>query len=165
MSQDDSILLHRPHSYTIHVNMDDGAHLTFISLGQPSLPQAAIHSSMPLGIVPSIQKRLALISTLANLKKRPVVVLNEGHKKYLRLAIVVPITGWAANWATNPFFVSLFPDDMNGLQTKSAVDCFQVRTISHDRFLGKIGSIPVKEMDLIKKAMALILDIDSEHCE
>lgn len=98
-------------------------------------------------------------------KKRPVVVLNEGHDKKLRLAIVVPLTGWASNWARNPFFVSLPPDDINGLQKKSAVDCFQLRAISHDRFIARIGTISENEMNLIKKAIALILDLDPEHCE
>ena len=98
-------------------------------------------------------------------KRRPVVVLNGGHDKHLRLAIVVPITSWVLNWAKNPFFVSLEPDDSNRLQKKSAVDCFQLRAISHDRFMKKIGSVSENEISLIKKAIALILDIDPEHCE
>jgi mRNA interferase MazF len=97
-------------------------------------------------------------------KRRPVVVVNEGHDKHLRLAIVVPITGWASNWAKNPFFVSLQPDDINGLQKKSTIDCFQLRAISHDRFMERMGTISENEMNLIKKAIALILDIDSQHC-
>ena len=98
-------------------------------------------------------------------KKRPVIVLNGGHDKFLRLAIVAPITGWTRNWGDNPFFVSLHPDEMNGLQKKSAVDCFQLRAISHDRFRERIGAVSKNEMDLIKKAVALILDIEPEHCD
>ena len=98
-------------------------------------------------------------------ERRPVVVLNEGHDKHLRLAIVVTITGWSRNWANNPFFVSLEPDDINRLQKKSAVDCYQIRAISHNRFMEKVGSISENKMNLIKKAIALILDIDPEHCE
>jgi mRNA interferase MazF len=98
-------------------------------------------------------------------KRGPVVVLNGGHEKHLRLAIVVPITGWTPNWAKNPFFVSLQPDHINRLQKKSAVDCYQLRAISHDRFMERIGAISENEMTLIKKAITLILDIDPEHCE
>ena len=36
-------------------------------------------------------------------KKRPVVVLNGGHEKHLRLAIGVPITSWNIAWEGNPF--------------------------------------------------------------
>ncbi len=38
-------------------------------------------------------------------KRRPVIVVNGGHEKYLRLAIVVPVTAWSLHWDENPFFV------------------------------------------------------------
>jgi mRNA interferase MazF len=57
------------------------------------------------------------------------------------------------------------PDSNNGLQKKSAVDCFQIRAISHKRFVEKIGSISKDKTDLIKKSIALILDIEPERCE
>jgi len=98
-------------------------------------------------------------------KRRPVIVVNGGHEKHLRLAIVVPITAWSPHWDKNPFFISLEPDSNNGLQKKSVVDCFQVRAISHKRFVEKIGNISDDEIDLIKKSIALILDIDPDHCE
>ena len=98
-------------------------------------------------------------------KRRPVVILNGGHEKNLRLSIVVPITNWNALWDDNPFFVTLKPGSLNGLSKKSAVDCYQIRTISYKRFLGKIGKISKAELNSIKKAISLILDIDPEHCE
>lgn len=98
-------------------------------------------------------------------KKRPVVILNSGHEKHLKLAIVVPITNWNPHWDKNPFFVSLEPNLSNGLEKKSVVDCFQVRATSHNRFTKKIGKISRDEFALIKKSIALILDIDPEDCE
>jgi mRNA interferase MazF len=98
-------------------------------------------------------------------KTRPVIVLNGGHEKHLKLAIVVPITAWSPHWEENPFFVTLMPGANNGLQKKSAVDCFQVRALSHKRFVNRIGNITTAEIDAIKKAIALILDIEPEHCD
>jgi len=98
-------------------------------------------------------------------KRRPVIVVNGGHDKHLKLAIVVPVTAWNAYWEENPFFVSLDANPTNGLQKKSAVDCFQIRAVSHKRFVEKIGKISNDEIDLIKKSITLILDIDPEHCE
>ena len=98
-------------------------------------------------------------------KTRPVIVLNGGHEKHLRLAIVVPITSWSLYWEENPFFVILNPNAVNGLQKKSAVDCFQVRALSHKRFVNRIGNVTTAEIDAIKKAIALILDIEPEHCD
>ncbi|MBN1906401.1 MAG: type II toxin-antitoxin system PemK/MazF family toxin [Deltaproteobacteria bacterium] len=97
-------------------------------------------------------------------KRRPVVVLNPGHSKNLKLAIVVPITGWNILWDNNPFFAVLEPTPVNGLQKRSAIDCFQIRAISHNRFSDKIGEISVDDIGRIKKAVALILDIDPENC-
>ena len=98
-------------------------------------------------------------------KKRPVVVVNGGHDKHLKLAIVVPITAWSSYWEKNPFFVSLDPISKGGLKKQSVVDCFQIRAISHKRFEEKIGDISNDEIQLIKKAIALILEIEPGHCD
>ena len=98
-------------------------------------------------------------------KRRPVVVLNGGHDKHLKLSIVVPVTAWSSYWEKNPFFVSLEPNTKNGLKKKSVVDCFQIRAVSHNRFAEKIGEISIDEIKLIKRSITLILDIQPEHCE
>ena len=98
-------------------------------------------------------------------KRRPVIILNGGHDKHLKLAIVVPVTAWSPYWDENPFFVTLKPNSKTGLSKKSSVDCYQIRAISHNRFVKKIGNISNTEFDPIKKAIALILYIEPEHCE
>lgn len=98
-------------------------------------------------------------------KRRQVILLNPGHTKNLRLAIVVPITGWKKQWQEHPFFVTLEPTSANGLSKKSVVDCFQIRAVSHQRLLRKIGSISAAQLDRIRRAVALILDIDPEQCQ
>jgi mRNA interferase MazF len=98
-------------------------------------------------------------------KKRPVVVLNNGHEKHLRLAIVVPLTHWTASWESNPFFIRLDPSRQNGLKKRSAVDCFQIRAVSHQRVLERLGSVTPLEMTQIKKSLALILDLEAEDCD
>lgn len=98
-------------------------------------------------------------------KKRPVVVLNQGHEKNLKLSIVVPVTGWKKNWEENPFFVAIKPSKLNRLQKKSVIDCLQIRAVSHRRFMDRIGKITDNQMSDVKKAISLILDIDSEDCQ
>lgn len=98
-------------------------------------------------------------------KPRPVVVLNPGHAKNLRLAIVVPVTAWRQRWEKNPFFLTITPGPGHGLRKKSVVDCFQIRALSHGRFIKKLGSLSGKELSHIKKALALILDIEPEQCQ
>ena len=98
-------------------------------------------------------------------KRRPVVVLNGGHDKHLKLAIVVPVTAWSSYWEKNPFFVSLEPNTKNGLRKKSVVDCFQIRAVSHNRFVDKIGELSNDEIVRIKRSITLILDIEPKHCD
>jgi mRNA interferase MazF len=88
-----------------------------------------------------------------------------GVIKHLKLAIVVPVTAWSRYWDENPFFVTLESNSKNGLNKKSSVDCFQIRAINHNRFVKKIGTISNEEINAIKKSIALILDIEPEHCE
>ena len=97
-------------------------------------------------------------------KTRPVVVVNPGHTKNLRLAIVVPVTAWKPRWQTNPFFLIIEQKPRHGLQKRSAVDCFQLRAVSHGRFVTKLGSLNRAEMDQVKSSIALILGIEPEHC-
>lgn len=98
-------------------------------------------------------------------KKGPVVVLNHGHQKHFKLAIVAPISNWKRQWEENHFFVVLEPNDLNGLQKKSVIDCFQIRAISHNRFIERIGKTTSNQLVDIKKAISLILDIDPENCQ
>ena len=97
-------------------------------------------------------------------KTRPVAVVNAGDAKNLRLAIVVPVTAWQSRWHDNPFFLILEPRPRLGLVKRSAIDCFQIRTLSHQRFIKRLGTLDNDELTAIKTSLALILDIDPEHC-
>jgi mRNA interferase MazF len=99
------------------------------------------------------------------MKKLPVIVLNAGHKKYIKLAIVAPVTDWKDHLEENPFFVSLDSENTMGIKKKSMVDCFQIRAVSHSRFTEKVGTLPDDKMKQIKKSVSLILDIEPEDCE
>lgn len=98
-------------------------------------------------------------------KKLPVIVLNGGHHRYLKLSIVAPVTEWKESLADNPFFVSVDPDRVTGLDSKVIIDCFQLRAVSHERFTEKIGTLPGEKLKQIKKSVSLILDIEPEDCE
>ena len=95
----------------------------------------------------------------------PVVILREGHDLYLKQAIVAPVIDWEHHLDENPFYVALEPDSSRIFQTKSMIDCYQLRVVSHERFIKKIGTISKEEMTQVKKSISLILDIEPEHCE
>jgi len=58
--------------------------------------------------------------------------------------------------------VKIIHDQINGLTKDSAVDCFQVRSVSHERFVKKIGQTLQSTMDDIKVALAKVLSIEIE---
>ena len=97
-------------------------------------------------------------------KTRPVVVLNPGDAKSLRLAIVVPVTAWKSHWEGNAFFLTLDLKAHHGLTKRSAVDCYQIRALSHDRFQERLGALSSAEIETVKRALSLILDIEARHC-
>ncbi len=98
-------------------------------------------------------------------KKRPVVVINAGESKQMPLAIVAPITGHKNAWDHNPFFVTIEATPNTGLEKKSCVDCFQIRCLSHKRFIAMLGEIEKIQIEAIKSSLSLILDIEEHHCQ
>jgi len=98
-------------------------------------------------------------------KPMPVVILSEGHDRYLKQAIVAPVIDREHHLDKNPFFVALEPDSFRDFQRRSMIDCYQLRVLNHDRFIKKIGTISKDEMTQVKKSISLILDIEPEHCE
>ena len=74
-------------------------------------------------------------------KTRPAVIVSDDTLGKLPLKIIVPIKDWRESYSIASWMVRILPDEENGLTKPSAADCFQVRSISKERFVKKIGSI------------------------
>jgi len=88
-------------------------------------------------------------------KVRPAVVVNVPSVGRLPLRIVVPITDWQPKWATVPWLVYLRKNNRNGLKKDSAADCFQVKSISLNRFKSLIGRLNAEEVEQVSAGVAL----------
>jgi mRNA interferase MazF len=88
-------------------------------------------------------------------KTRPAVVVNPQSIGILPLRIVVPITSWDAKYATVPWLVYLKPNRRNGLDKASAADCFQVKSVSLNRFVSRLGDLQADSIEEISAAIAL----------
>jgi mRNA interferase MazF len=88
-------------------------------------------------------------------KTRPAVVVNPPSVGRLPLRIVVPVTEWSAKYATVPWLVYLKPTNRNGLSKESAADCFQVKSVSVERFADKLGDVRANDIEEISAAIAL----------
>lgn len=88
-------------------------------------------------------------------KERPAVVVNVAGVGRLPLHIVVPITDWKPLYSSFAWFVPLSPTAINGLTKDSGADAFQVKSLSRDRFVTKLGNVTAAETDRIAAAIAL----------
>jgi mRNA interferase MazF len=92
-------------------------------------------------------------------KTRPAVIVSDDAIGTLPLRVIVPVTEWKERYAAAPWMVRLSPSAMNGLDKPSAADTFQVRSLSTQRFVRRIGSMTNAEMMAISRALAIALRI------
>ena len=77
----------------------------------------------------------------------------------LPLKIVVPVTDWKDHYDIALWMVKIKPNSDNGLFKTSAADCFQIRSLSEDRFVMRLGKIDHNTLDEIKEAISKVLDL------
>ena len=93
-------------------------------------------------------------------KTRPAIVVNDNSLGKLPLKIIVPLTDWKERYDLAPWMVKIIPNNLNNLTKESAADCFQIRSLSEERFIRKIGKINSKNLDDIKVALSKVLSIE-----
>lgn len=76
-------------------------------------------------------------------KTRPALIVNDDALGKLPLKVVVPLTDWKSKYEVAPWMVKVTPNNRNNLSKLSSADCFQVRSISEERFVKKIGEIDI----------------------
>jgi mRNA interferase MazF len=92
-------------------------------------------------------------------KIRPAIIINDDILGKLPLKIVVPITDWKEKFNLAPWMVKIEPNDTNGLNKISTADCFQVRSLSQERLIKKIGTIDIDTLFEIKDALKKVFDL------
>jgi mRNA interferase MazF len=74
-------------------------------------------------------------------KLRPAIVISHNTIGKLPLKTIVPITNYKPNYANYPWMIKIEPSIINGVSKVSAIDCFQIKNFSNERFSKKIGKI------------------------
>ena len=93
-------------------------------------------------------------------KIRPAVIVSHDAIGILPLKVVVPITDWKQRYHKVPWMVHIAPNSDNNLQKVSAFDTFQIRSVSHQRFVRCLGTIDEIMTRRIKNALKRVLDIE-----
>lgn len=92
-------------------------------------------------------------------KKRPAIIINDDRLGKLPLKVIVPITDWKERYDIAPWMVKIEPNSSNGLSKTSSVDCFQIRSVSQERLVKKLGYIDNNTLNEIKEAVRKVLDL------
>ena len=94
-------------------------------------------------------------------KTRPAIIVNGNALGKLPLKVIVPITDWKQRYDISPWMVKLEPTPQNGLTKVSAVDTFQVRSLSQKRFVKRLGRLTQEDMKNIAQALTAVLKLNT----
>ena len=92
-------------------------------------------------------------------KTRPALIMNNNKLGKLPLKVIVPITGWKEHYSIAPWMIKIEPNQINGLRKISSIDCFQIRSVSQERLVEKIGEITSDEIIKVQEGVLKILGI------
>ncbi len=90
-------------------------------------------------------------------KTRPAVIVSEDAIGLLPLRVIVPLTDWKERYAVAPWMVSLSPNAQNGLAKTSAADAFQIRSVSQERFVQRLGKLSGDQISQIIEAVQIVI--------
>ncbi|OGO40050.1 MAG: hypothetical protein A2147_07065 [Chloroflexi bacterium RBG_16_57_8] len=91
-------------------------------------------------------------------KSRPAVVVSSDAFTPLKTKLVVPLTSWQAKFDDSQWMVRINADPGNGLERDSAADALQLRCVSYDRFVSRLGTVSASVLDEIAAAIAIVVE-------
>lgn len=90
-------------------------------------------------------------------KTRPAVIVSSDLVGILPLKVIVPFTEWKDRYAQAPWMVRIDPDEQNHLSKSSAVDALQIRSVSQQRLVQKLGALSPMQIAKIVQAVMTVL--------
>jgi len=93
-------------------------------------------------------------------KTRPAVVVSDDQLGKLPLKIIAPITDWKERYSIAPWMIAIAPTNQNGLIKKSSIDCFQIRSISENRLIKRIGHLTFSEILQVQEGIIKVIGYD-----
>jgi len=98
----------------------------------------------------------------AEIKKiRPAIIVNDNNLGKLPLKIIVPLTDWKDRYSIAVWMIQIIPDKQNKLSKVSSADYFQIRSVSEDRFIKRVGVISSLQLEKIQFAISQVLSISN----
>jgi mRNA interferase MazF len=85
-----------------------------------------------------------------------VIVLSQDNLGILNLKVCVPITS-ASSGKTQIWHVALNPDSKNNLDHASVADVLNLRSLSGDRFMQKLGVLAANDLQEVLATVAIVI--------
>ncbi len=93
-------------------------------------------------------------------KKRPCVIVNNDAIGKLPLLVIVPITKWDERYSNAAWHIPIINSSTIGLTKKSSADTLQVRFLSKERFIDKLGVLTKDDMERVGEGLKIVLLLD-----
>jgi len=87
-------------------------------------------------------------------KTRPAVVISSKFFSSIAIRIIIPIAKWQPKFQNRPFMVPIPRSQDNGLDSDSAGNVLQVRSISSERFVRRLGLV---SESILKELLAVLI--------
>ena len=91
-------------------------------------------------------------------RDRPVVVVSSPAFDIAPIRIIVPLTTWRPEFAGRINKLRISANDLNGLDAESAADFLQVRSVSTERFIERIGALEAEQVEEIVAGVVIAID-------
>ncbi len=95
-------------------------------------------------------------------KTRPAVVISSEFFSSIAIRIIIPIAKWQPKFQNRPFMVPIPRSQDNGLDSDSAGNVLQVRSISSERFLRRLGLVSASILKELLAVLIICVDYDVE---
>jgi mRNA interferase MazF len=90
-------------------------------------------------------------------KTRPAVIVGSDLIGILPLKVIVPLTEWKERYTNAPWMVRIDADDQNCLSKTSAADGLQIRPVSQQRLVRKVGRLQDIQVAQLVQAIMNVL--------
>jgi len=96
-------------------------------------------------------------------KTRPAVVISADVLNAIPMRIIIPIAKWQQKFKNRPFMVTIVRTSENGLNVDSAGNVLQIRSITTERFVQRLGTVSTQVLQELLAGLIICIDYTSDN--
>ncbi|AFY49381.1 growth inhibitor [Nostoc sp. PCC 7524] len=95
-------------------------------------------------------------------KTRPGIVISSDIFTSIPMRMIIPVATWQPKFQNRPFMIPIPRTDQNGLDSDSAGNVLQVRSITTERFVRCLGKVSADVMQELLTGLIVCVDYNPE---